>query len=143
MHQVMGTKWKDKWQLCPITETPNPQEHHKLCRRGGGGGGRRHKNHLDENENKTAQMLDKTGLDILNLSSKILTFAHKDVLSLGLSFVPNRDLNLFTALKNINTFNRRLTIKRHFWNDEGLTTDSNRVEDTMDTNECPIWSFKT
>lgn len=62
-------------------------------------------------------MINDEGLDVINLSSAILTDIHQQVLSIGFSFVPNHDFDLFSTLKDINKFVRGLTIKKHFWSE--------------------------
>lgn len=50
-------------------------------------------------------------LNIINLSSHILTEAEEQVLSLGLSFCPNRSLDNFETVKDIFLFARKLLLK--------------------------------
>lgn len=63
-----------------------------------------------------------------NLSTTVLTDTHKQVLSLGFSFTPSHDFDLFSTLKDINKFVRGLTVKKHFWSNE--TTDGNELHET-------------
>lgn len=49
-------------------------------------------------------------LNVINLSSHKLTTTEQEVLSLGLSFCPNRSLDSFETIKDINLFARKLLL---------------------------------
>ncbi|KAM4012417.1 LOW QUALITY PROTEIN: uncharacterized protein ACNLHF_004941 [Anomaloglossus baeobatrachus] len=53
-------------------------------------------------------------LKVINLTDKILTDDQINVLQLGLSFSPVADFDVFTAIKDLNLFGRKLLFKKYF-----------------------------
>ncbi|XP_069616012.1 uncharacterized protein [Ranitomeya imitator] len=51
-------------------------------------------------------------LEVINLSHHRLTDAQHEVLSLGLTFVPNNPFNYFSAMKDVYLFSRKLILKK-------------------------------
>lgn len=49
--------------------------------------------------------------DMVNLSSCVLSHDEKTVLLKGLSFCPDRGLDIFECVKDLNLFSRKLTLK--------------------------------
>ncbi|KAM5135054.1 LOW QUALITY PROTEIN: NXPE family member 4-like [Mantella aurantiaca] len=57
---------------------------------------------------------ENLNLDVINLSQHNLAQEESEVLSLGLTFCPNKNIDKFTIVKDIHLFDRKLTYKTHF-----------------------------
>ncbi|KAM4016291.1 uncharacterized protein ACNLHF_002679 isoform 2-T3 [Anomaloglossus baeobatrachus] len=84
--------------------------------------------HNQENWRKDGPHAKDT-LKVINLTDKILTGAQLEVLQLGLSFSPVANFDLFTGIKDIQLFGRKLLLKKYFAKkDTGNLTGFSREE---------------
>lgn len=98
-------------------------------------GGYDNKNQKGYN-NKKSQPNESSRLQVINLSDHVLTETQKEVLSLGLNFSPTADYDLFTAVKDLHLFARKLVLKKLHnklrQDDVGWTPEELRVIDILE-----------
>ncbi|XP_066458195.1 zinc finger protein 154-like [Eleutherodactylus coqui] len=119
-------KFSDEWvehpknhQTSCISEQIAPPPRPYKTRRRGKRGGRKNRKNPQTNDNKNdtkgtvsnEQALKK---GVFNLSKHQLTRGELDILSKGLSYSPSKNPALFELFVDLNTFVRKLTLKRFF-----------------------------
>ncbi|XP_073399760.1 uncharacterized protein [Dendrobates tinctorius] len=78
-------------------------------------------------------------VEVINLSSHILTDAQTRVLQRGLTFSPSSDLDSFTAIKDLHLFSRKLVLKRlHHKKESGGDFSSREENEALEILESLI-----
>lgn len=96
------------------SELSAPQQSTKKWRKRGG---RKHQRRKISQASWENQDLNENGNPVINLSAYILISAQQTLLARGLGFLPDKQLNIFNTVLDVNNSARTLTLKNHFYSE--------------------------